>query len=409
MGGVGGTDIATSTQTTAQKILLLILSLSLLIIIPLYLLNTSNSPQPYSIRRANALNNSTSTAKRCDIFRGKWVPSQITPYYTNSTCSVIYNLQNCLKFGRVDKEFLKWRWKPDQCYLPMFDAVQFLELVRGKSMAFVGDSVGRNHMQSLICLLARVVYPLDISYTKDPRYKQWLYKDYNFTLASFWSPHLVKDMNTYPTGPTYDRMVNLYLDVANEAWADKIELFNYIIISAGQWFFGPAVYYENHNVVGCYRCHINNVTNLDMFYGYRKAFRTTFQFLSNLKNFKGVTFLRTFSPAHFENGEWNTGGSCSRTRPVGIGEMKLEGESLEFYLTQVEELKKAEKAGEKKGLKFRLLDISEAMVLRPDGHPNHNGHSAEENVSVADCVHWCLPGPVDTWNEFLLHMLKMEG
>lgn len=152
----GGTDItATSTQTTTHKIILLILLLSLLIIIPIYLLNTPNSPRPYSIRRSNA-NNSTNTAKRCDIFRGKWVPSQKEPYYTNSTCSVIYNLQNCLKFGRVDKEFLKWRWKPDQCYLPMFDAVQFLELVRGKSMAFVGDSVGRNHMQSLICLLARV-------------------------------------------------------------------------------------------------------------------------------------------------------------------------------------------------------------------------------------------------------------
>jgi len=30
-------------------------------------------------------------------------------------------------------------------------------------------------------------------------------------------------------------------------------------------------------------------------------------------------------------------------------------------------------------------------------------------VTIADCVHWCLPGPVDTWNEFLLQMLKMEN
>uniref|UniRef100_A0A0A9HQF3 Trichome birefringence-like C-terminal domain-containing protein n=1 Tax=Arundo donax TaxID=35708 RepID=A0A0A9HQF3_ARUDO len=23
-----------------------------------------------------------------------------------------------------------------------------------------------------------------------------------------------------------------------------------------------------------------------------------------------------------------------------------------------------------------------------------------------DCVHWCLPGPIDTWNEILLQFVK---
>ncbi|CAI0451215.1 unnamed protein product [Linum tenue] len=51
---------------------------------------------------------------------------------------------------------MRWRWKPDGCELPVFNPAQFLEIVRGKSLAFVGDSVGRNQMQSLICLLSRV-------------------------------------------------------------------------------------------------------------------------------------------------------------------------------------------------------------------------------------------------------------
>ncbi|KAF2313738.1 hypothetical protein GH714_013064 [Hevea brasiliensis] len=118
---------------------------------------------------------------------------------------------------------------------------------------------------------------------------------------------------------------------------------------------------------------------------------------------------RTLSPAHFENGEWNRGGNCIRTRPVSRGEMKLEGDDLELYLTQVEELRRAEREGKKRGLKFRLLDINEAMVVRPDGHPNHYGHWPHENVTISDCVHWCLPGPIDTWNDFLLQMLKMES
>jgi hypothetical protein len=254
-----------------------------------------------------------------------------------------------------------------------------------------------------------VGYPIDVSYTKDPRFKRWLYVGYNFTLASFWSPHLVNAVDTDPNGPTYNRLMNLYLDEPNHDWAAQIEAFNYVIISAGRWFFGPQMFYENGQLVGCHGCLKNNIKNLTMFYGYRKAFRTAFRTLTRLKSFKGVTILRTLSPAHFENGEWNKGGSCARTRPVKSSEMKLDGADLELYMTQVEELRAAERKGMKRGLKFRILDVTESMVVRPDGHPNHYGHGAHENVTIADCVHWCLPGPVDTWNEFLLQMLKMEN
>lgn len=92
----------------------------------------------------------------CDIFSGEWVPNPDAPYYTNKTCWAIHEHQNCMKYGRPDSDFMKWRWKPDGCELPIFNPAQFLEIVRGKSLAFVGDSVGRNQMQSLICLLSRV-------------------------------------------------------------------------------------------------------------------------------------------------------------------------------------------------------------------------------------------------------------
>lgn len=94
----------------------------------------------------------------CNLFSGEWIPNLEGPYYTNMTCNwAIQEHQNCMKFGRQDTEFLKWRWKPDGCELPIFEPDQFLEMVRGKSLAFVGDSVARNHMQSLLCLLSRVI------------------------------------------------------------------------------------------------------------------------------------------------------------------------------------------------------------------------------------------------------------
>jgi len=94
--------------------------------------------------------------RKCDIFSGEWIPNPKAPYYTNTTCRAIHEHQNCIKYGRPDLGFMKWRWKPKECDLPLFDPYEFLEIVRGTRMAFVGDSVSRNHVQSLICLLSRV-------------------------------------------------------------------------------------------------------------------------------------------------------------------------------------------------------------------------------------------------------------
>ena len=171
----------TSLQNTPRIVLLLTATLFLLTIIPLYLFpllatsfawrNLSSPPSSLSPSLSSSSSFSSSSSRdmsrdamagvtmaksSCDIFRGEWVPNPNAPYYTNETCWAIHEHQNCMKFGRPDTEFLKWRWKPNDCDLPIFNPAQFLELVRGKSLAFVGDSVGRNQMQSLVCLLLRV-------------------------------------------------------------------------------------------------------------------------------------------------------------------------------------------------------------------------------------------------------------
>ncbi|XP_049385282.1 protein trichome birefringence-like 19 [Solanum stenotomum] len=346
----------------------------------------------------------------CNIFVGKWVPYSKGPYYTNETNCVIDDRQNCMKYGRPDSDFIHWRWKPNDCELPLFDATQFLQLVRGKTLAFVGDSLARNQMQSLVCLLANASIPVDVSETTDTRYRRWLYKDYNFTIMALWSPQLIKSYDTDPTGDPYYSLMNLYLDKADDVWASQVDKADIVIISGGQWFFRPFLYYENDQLIGCHKCNQKNVTKHTHYYGYRMAFRTAFKTLLSMKKLKGrLVMLRPFSPAHFENGDWNNGGNCNRTRPFNNQEMKLDGYELKMYMIQLEEFKVAEKEGRKRGsVKFKLLDTTEAMVMRPDGHPNHYGHWPHEK-KLPDCVHWCMPGPVDTWNELLLATLKMEG
>ncbi|CAA3026812.1 Hypothetical predicted protein [Olea europaea subsp. europaea] len=345
--------------------------------------------------------------RNCDLFSGEWVPNPEGPYYTNMTCNAIEEHQNCMKFGRPDLGFLKWRWKPDACELPIFEPHQFLELVRGKSLAFVGDSVARNHMQSLICLLSKVVYPVDVSSPTDAN-KRHEYRAYHFNISIFSSPYLVRTVRTEPNDIT--RPFNLYLDEYDESWTNQIEDFDYVIISAGQWFFRPTYFYLNHSLVGCLYCPETNITHFTSSFSYRHAFRTAFRAINTAKKFKGITYLRTFAPSHFEGAQWDKGGDCARTRPLKRNETLLEDFSSEMYSIQLEELKIAQEEGRRKnGSKFRLLDATTPMLLRPDGHPSKYGHWPVQNVTLAnDCVHWCLPGPIDSWNDFLQELLKRE-
>ncbi|GJS26225.1 trichome birefringence-like protein 19 [Tanacetum coccineum] len=151
----------------------------------------------------------------CDLFSGEWVENPEGPYYTNETCRAIQEHQNCMKFGRTDRDFLKWRWKPYKCELPIFDPMLFLEMMAGKSLAFVGDSVARNHMQSLLCLLSRVAYPNDVTNSSDQNFKRYEFPEYSFNISIFWSPYLVNTERTDQQDVT--QPFRLYLDVFDES------------------------------------------------------------------------------------------------------------------------------------------------------------------------------------------------
>ncbi|XP_018446998.1 protein trichome birefringence-like 21 isoform X2 [Raphanus sativus] len=346
--------------------------------------------------------------QRCDLFKGEWIPNEESPYYNHTTCWAIQEHQNCMKHGRPDSGFLRWRWKPDGCDLPVFDPQEFLEMVRGKSMGFVGDSISRNQAQSLLCLLSRVEYPEDISSSPDKAFKVWNYTSYNFTLHAMWSPFLVKTTKADPTDPECN-LFNLYLDEYDSKWTSQINRLDYLVISSGHWFYRPVIFYENETISGCQYCALPNTTQLPLYYGYTKALRTSLRAI--LENFKGLAFLRSFSPQHFEGGPWDKGGDCVRTRPYRRNETIPEGADLKIHDIQVEEFRAAEEEMKKKqGLRLRLMDTTQAMLLRPDGHPGRYGHlqTAAEVSLRNDCIHWCLPGPIDTWNDILLQMMKTE-
>ncbi|KAI3409380.1 uncharacterized protein J3R85_019381, partial [Psidium guajava] len=106
-----------------------------------------------------------------------------------------------------------------------------------------------------------------------------------------------------------------------------------------------------------------------------------------------------------ENGTWDTGGACVRTRPYGEGEIDLGSSEWAFRNIQMEEMARAEGVRRERGRRFAALDVTRAMLMRPDGHPGeHWGNKWMRGYN--DCVHWCLPGPIDVWSDFLMAALS---
>eukprot|EP00271_Cylindrocystis_brebissonii_P010058 TRINITY_DN2605_c0_g1_i4.p1 TRINITY_DN2605_c0_g1~~TRINITY_DN2605_c0_g1_i4.p1 ORF type:complete len:839 (+),score=93.75 TRINITY_DN2605_c0_g1_i4:119-2635(+) len=89
----------------------------------------------------------------CDISEGKWEYSADYPLYHGS-CPYIRDAWNCEKYGLTSTSHLRWRWEPDQCKVPAFEASEFLRAMKNKRIAFAGDQSGANSFDSLICMLA---------------------------------------------------------------------------------------------------------------------------------------------------------------------------------------------------------------------------------------------------------------
>ncbi|KAK4417737.1 protein ALTERED XYLOGLUCAN 4-like [Sesamum alatum] len=346
-------------------------------------------------------------SENCDLFKGQWIRDGRGSLYTNYSCTTIPFLRNCFLHGRKDTDFLHWRWKPDECQLPRFSPDTFLATLQGKTMAFIGDSIARNQMESLLCLLSTVETPKAVEKDAEDRFTTWEFPKHNFTLMAMWSQFLVASTERVINGSATGGF-DLHLDKVDSKWSEKLPSIDYAIFSDAHWFFRQNYLYEGGNLIGCVYCQGPNVTDIGPGLAIRKAFRAAFKAINDCKNCRRIfSFLRTYSPSHFENGTWNTGGGCNRTAPIGRDEVQKGGTDWDYRKIQMEEVEIARNTGEESGNKFEILDVTEMMSMRVDGHPGlYWGNRWMKGYS--DCIHWCLPGPIDVWNELLLELIKRQ-
>jgi hypothetical protein len=348
-----------------------------------------------------------SNLMNCDLFDGNWVKDDSYPLYKPGSCSLIDEQFNCFKNGRPDQGYQKLKWKPNGCTLPRLDGGKMLELLRGKRLVFVGDSLNRNMWESLICILKNSVKDQKKVYEASGRHHfrsepsySFIFEDYKFTVEFFVSPFLVHEWEI----PEKDgkKKETLRLDLIGGS-AENYKDADIIIFNTGHWWThdktakGKDYYQEGSHVYG----------ELNVLEAFRKALTTWARWVdAKVDPKKSLVFFRGYSASHFSGGQWNSGGQCDHeTEPI----------KNQTYLTQYPpKMLVLEKVLKSMKTQVSYLNITRLTDYRKDGHPSmyRKLHFSEQEkkspMLYQDCSHWCLPGVPDAWNEILYAELLVK-
>lgn len=342
----------------------------------------------------------------CDIFRGRWVRDESTrPHYQESECPYIQPQLTCQEHGRPDKGYQFWRWQPDGCNLPSFNATLMLETLRGKRMMFVGDSLNRGQFVSMVCLLHSVIPEGAKSMETFGSLTVFTAKDYNATIEFYWAPFLLEsNSDDAIVHRISDRIVRKgSINKHGKHWkGTDIMVFNTYL----WWMTGL----EMKVLKGSFDDEVRDVVELSTEDAYRMGLKSMLRWTKrNMDPKKTRVFFVSMSPSHQKSIDWGgePGGNCYNQTTI-IEDPNYWGSDCRKGVMRV--------IGEvfsKTKVPIVLLNITQLSSYRRDAHTSiykkqwHplTAEQVANPASYADCVHWCLPGLQDTWNELLFTKL----
>ena len=292
---------------------------------------------------------------------------------------------------------------PPLCFWIVFETSVVLSRMQDKTFALVGDSLGRQQFQSLMCMVTggkdspeveNVGWKYGLVKARGairPDGWAYLFPRTNTTILFYWSASLclLEPLNTTDPATNYA----MHLDRPVAFLQHYLHTFDVLVLNTGHhWNRGKflanrwVMYVGGKPNKDKKLSMIMNARNFTV-YSIAKWLDSQLPQHPRLK-----AFFRTLSPRHFFNGDWNTGGSCNNSIPLAGGDTVSQDESRDPVV-----------AGAVKGTRVKLLDITALSQLRDEGHMSQ--YSIKATVGVQDCLHWCLPGIPDTWNDLLFAQL----
>ncbi|PSR95377.1 Protein trichome birefringence like [Actinidia chinensis var. chinensis] len=343
----------------------------------------------------------------CDIYNGSWVRDDSYPLYEGGSCPHIDEQFNCFLNGRKEKKYENFRWKPYGCNIPRVNGRELLELLRGKRLVYVGDSLNRNMWESMVCILRNSVEDKSKVFEASDRHEfrredsySFVFPDFNCSVEFFRSPFLVQEWEM--TRMNESKKSTLCLDLVDRA-SDSYKSADVLVFNTGHWWTrgrtsrGKGYFQEGSHIYG----------KLNVIEAFEKAMMSWARWIdANIDSVKTLVFFRGYSPAHFRGGQWNSGGQCdSESEPI---------KNMTYLSEYPQKMRVLE--GVMKGMKTPVIymNITRMTDYRKDAHPsiyrkqNFTEEERQSQIRFQDCSHWCLPGVPDAWNELLYIQLLIK-
>ncbi|KAI3450385.1 hypothetical protein Pfo_007050 [Paulownia fortunei] len=336
----------------------------------------------------------------CALFMGTWVRDETYPVYQYS-CPIIDPQFNCQMYGRPDTDYLKYRWQPANCQIPRFNGAEFLMRMRGKSVMFVGDSLGRNQWQSLICMIsAGLPASSPTQIIRGDPLSTFKFLEYGVSVSFYRAPYLV-DIDSVQ-GKRVLRLGDIRGNA--NAWTGV----DVLSFNTGHWWThkGSLQGWDYMEAEGTL------YQDMDRLVALERGLRTWAKWVdTNIDTSRTRVFFQGISPTHYNPSEWNAGAVTTSKSCYGET-MPMTGMSG-YPGTYPDQMKVVQMVLSSMNKPPFLLDITWLSAMRKDAHPSiYSGDLTPEQRAnpdhSADCSHWCLPGLPDTWNQLFYTALFLH-
>ncbi|XP_065853771.1 protein trichome birefringence-like 3 [Euphorbia lathyris] len=345
--------------------------------------------------------------EECSVNSGKWMFNKtLKPLYTDRSCPYLDRQVSCVKNGRRDSDYLRWEWQPDDCSLPRFNPEVALKKLRGKRLMFVGDSLQRGQWQSFVCMVEWIIDEDKKSMKRGRSHSVFKAKEYEASIEFYWAPFLIEsntDMKII--GDPKKRIMRVdSIEKHAKHWTGV----NILVFNTYVWWMSGL---RLKTLWGSFANGEEGYEELDTPIAYKIGLKTWANWVdSNINPNKTRVFFTTMSPTHTRSEDWNNtkGIKCyNETKP--IRKRKHWGSGSDKRMMSV-----VASITAKMKVPVSILNITQLSEYRIDAHTSVytetggkllTDEQKNDPLHHADCIHWCLPGVPDTWNQlFLAHL-----
>ncbi|KAK4802246.1 hypothetical protein SAY86_000449 [Trapa natans] len=399
---------ARSSSHSLLPILSLLCFVSIFLVLSLFRRASPTTPS-LSTTLQLSRNSGTPSGASCDYSAGSWIydPNYEFGRY-DSSCKEIFKGWNCIAGNKSNaRDVAKWRWKPQFCNLSPFNPIRFMESHRDFNIGFIGDSLNRNMFVSLFCTLKRVSGEVK-KWRPVGADRGYTFLKYNLTIA-YHRTNLLARYGRWSTNTGsgdleslgYKEGFRVDVDVPDGTWAEAPHFHDVLIFNTGHWWWAPSKFDPIKSPMLFFEKGHPVIPPISPDIGLDLVLKHMTKYVNKEAKLGSIKFFRTQSPRHFEGGDWDQGGSCPRSSPL-LPDQVEELFAIENNGTNVEtRLVNQHLHMALKGSDFHMLDVTHLSEFRADAHPSTTGGKKHD-----DCMHWCVPGLTDTWNDILIALLN---